>query len=75
MIQTKENSKKPNSVSDLGPLGHIRAAIFIVASSVTSYHAQLSSCTVPEKTSDPTLKKFSDGRTDRQTDKLTDGRK
>ena len=46
MIQTKENSKKPNSVSDLGPLGHFRAAIFVVASSVTSYHAQLSSCTV-----------------------------
>ena len=61
-------------MSDLGPLGHIRAAIFVVASSVTSYHAQLSSCTVSEETSDPTLEKFSDGRTDRQTDTLTDGR-
>ena len=39
-----------------------------LASSVTRYHSQLSSCTISEKTNDPILIKFSDGRTDGGTD-------
>ena len=41
-----------------------------MALSVIRYHGQLSSCTVSEKTNDPSLRKRSDGR----TDGLTDGR-
>ena len=40
-----------------------------LASSVTRYHGQLSSCTISEKTNDPILRKFSDGQTDGHTDK------
>ena len=39
-----------------------------LASSVTRYHGQLSSCTISEKTNDPILRKLSDGQTDRPTD-------
>ena len=39
---------------------------------VTRYHGQLSSCTMPEKTNDPILRRFIDRRTDRQTDGQTD---
>ena len=39
-----------------------------LASSDTRYHSQLSSCTISEKTNDPILIKFSDGRTDGGTD-------
>ena len=39
-----------------------------LASSVTRYHGQLSSCTISEKTNDLILRKFSDGRADRHTD-------
>ena len=58
---------------DLGSLAQIWAAIFfffskILASSVTRYRGQLSSCTISEKTNDPVLRKLIDGRTDRQTD-------
>ena len=35
-----------------------------LASSVTRYHGQLSSCTISEKTNDLILRKFGDGRTD-----------
>ena len=37
-----------------------------LASPVTRYQCQLSSCTISEETNDPILRKFSDGRTDRQ---------
>ena len=70
----------------LGPilahLAQIRAASFFVFCcffknlpwSVTIYHGQLSSCTISkERTKNhPTLRKLSDGRTDRQTDRQTD---
>ena len=39
-----------------------------LASSVSRYHGQLSSCTISDKTNDPVLRKLSDRRTDRQTD-------
>ena len=39
-----------------------------LALSVTSYHGQLSSCTLSEKTNDLILRKLSGGRTDGQTD-------
>ena len=41
-----------------------------LASSVSRYHGQLSSCTISEKTNDPILRKISDG----QTDGLAEGR-
>ena len=44
-----------------------------LASSVTRYHAQLSSCTISEKTSDPILRKFSDRWMDGRTDGWMDG--
>ena len=43
-----------------------------LASSVTRYHGQLSSCTISEKTNDLILKNFSDGLTDWWTDGWTD---
>ena len=49
----------------------IRAANFFfknLASLVTRYHGQLSSCTISDKTNDPILRKLSDGWTDGQTD-------
>ena len=45
-----------------------------MAVSVIRYHGQLSSCTVSEKTNDPSLRKRSDGRSDGRTDGMTDGR-
>ena len=39
-----------------------------LASSGTRYHGQLSSCTISEKTNDLILRKFSNERTDGQTD-------
>ena len=39
-----------------------------LAPSVTSYHGQLLSCTLSEKTNDLILRKLSGGRTDGQTD-------
>ena len=39
-----------------------------MAPSVSRYHGQLSSCTIPEKTNDPILTKLSDGLTDGRTD-------
>ena len=44
-----------------------------LASSVTTYHGQLSSCKTLEKTNDPILSKLSDGRTNGQTDRRIDG--
>ena len=45
-----------------------------MASSVPKYHGQLSSCTALEKSNDPILRKYSDGRTDEPTDGQPDGR-
>ena len=66
MNQTWENGKKifgpdfdpfsPNS-------GHQNIFFMNLASSVPKYHGQLSSCTISEKTTDPILRKVSDGRT------------
>ena len=39
-----------------------------LASSVTRYYGQLSSCAISEKTNDPILRTLSDGRTDGRTD-------
>ena len=57
-----------NLVSDpiLAYLAQIWAAtVFFLnlASSVTKYHGQLSPCTILEKSNDPILGKYSDGRT------------
>ena len=72
MIQTQENGKKPHFGPTLAPLGlNLGSQFFFgknLASSVTRYHGQPSSCTISEKTNDPILRKISDGRTDRQTD-------
>ena len=69
MMQFRKNDKKP------------RVANFFfffffknMASSVIRDHGQPSSCTIPEKTNDPILRKLSDGRTDRRTDERTDER-
>ena len=63
---------------DLGLLGlNSCCKIFFLknlASSVTRYHGQLSSCTISEKTNDPTFRKLSDGWTDEWMDRRTDGR-
>ena len=77
MIQTQENGKKRHFGSNLGPLGPNSGRQFFfffknLASSVTSYYGQLSSCTITEKTNDPILRKFSDGQIDRWTDGQTD---
>ena len=45
----------------------------ILALSVTRCHGQLSSCTIPEKTNDPILKKLRDGQTEGYTDEQTEG--
>ena len=70
---SRETNESKNLVS--GPilvhLAQIWAAIFFknLASSVTRYHGQLSSCTISAKTKDPILRKLSDRQTDRQTDR------
>ena len=45
-----------------------------MASSVTRYHGQLSSCAMSEETKDPILANLSDGRTNGQTDRQMDER-
>ena len=71
MNQTSENGKKPSFGPNFGPFCPIRATFFfffffqkLLASSVTRYHGQLSSCTISEKTDNLILTKLSDGRTD-----------
>ena len=54
-------------------LAQILAANFFfflknLASSVTRYHGQQSSCTISEKTNDPIMNKLSDGQRDGLTD-------
>ena len=57
MIKTQENGKKPYFGPDLGPLGaNSSRQIFIfknLTRSVTTCLGQLSSCTISEKTNDP----------------------
>ena len=56
-----KNSRKTNEPN----LSKYNLSLFCkknLASSVTRYHGQLSSCTIPEKTNDPILRKFSDRR-------------
>ena len=59
-------SEKPHFGPDLGPLDPSSGCkIFSknLASLVTRYHSQVSSCKISEKTNDPILRKFSDGET------------
>ena len=77
MIQSQENGEKSHFRPDLGLLGPNSGRNFFfffknLASSVTRYHGQLSSCIISEKTKDPILRKLSHGQTDRQTDGQTD---
>ena len=78
MVQTQENDKKTHFGPNLGPLdpNPVRQKFFnkSMASSVTRYHGQLSSCKISEKTNDPILREFRDGQTDGQTDRETDRR-
>ena len=77
MIQTQENGEKPYFGPDLGPLGTNPGCQFFfknLASSVTRYHGQLSSCKISEKTNDPILRKFTGGQMDGRTDRQADGR-
>ena len=58
MLKISRKTNEPN-------LSKYNLSIFCkknLASSVTRYHGQLSSCTIPEKTNDPILRKFSDRR-------------
>ena len=62
----------------IDPLGANSGCLFFkknMASSVTRFHGQLSSCTISGKTYDPILRNFSnawaDKRMDRQTDQKT----
>ena len=78
MIQTPENSEKPNFGPDLDLLGpnsghHFFFFFFFknLAALVIRFHGQLS-CTISEKTNNPILRKLSDRRTDGQTTKWTD---
>ena len=75
--QTQENGKETHFRPDLGTLDpNSGRQIFFqkMASSVTIYHGQLSSCKMSEKNNDLILRKFSEGRTDEQTDGQTDRR-
>ena len=60
----QENDNKPHFGPDLGLLDPNSSHHFFfknLALSVTRYHGQLSSCTIFKKTTDPFLRKFSDG--------------
>ena len=78
MTQTQENSKKTHFGFDLGPLDQNSGLQFFskdLASSVTMYYGQLSSCIISAKTNDLILKKFRDGWMGRQTDSDFMGRR
>ena len=77
---TWKNKKKPLVlVPILAHSTQIQAAniffflVKILALSVTRCHGQLLSCTIPEKTNDPILKKLRDGQTEGYTDEQTEG--
>ena len=61
LIQTQENDKKPHFGPDLGPLGPNYYQIDIM---FRYHHVQYQ-----KKTNDPILRKFSDGRIDRRTNR------
>ena len=66
-IQARENAKNFHFGHDLVHWAQIRAANFFfknLALSVTTYHGQLSSCTISEKMNDSPLRKFSGGQAD-----------
>ena len=72
ITQTQENGGKNIFLGPmLAPLAKFGPSIFFfkknLALLVTRHHGQLSSCTIPEKTNDPILRKLSgrpkDGRT------------
>ena len=68
-------AKETHFEHDLGHFGpNSGRQIFFnfLASSVTRYHGQLSSCKISKKTNDPILKKFTDGGMDGRTDGRTD---
>ena len=75
--QTWENGKETSFGPDFHPFGPNSGHLFFffffffpknLALPVTRYHGQLSSFTISEKTNDLILRKFSDGRTEGQTD-------
>ena len=79
IIKTQQNDQKPNFGPDFSLLGPNLGRQFLfknLAASVTRYQGQLSSCQkqYQKKTNHPILRKLSDGRTDRQTGRLTNGR-
>ena len=63
MNQTSENCKKPSFANFF---------FLNLAPSVTRCYGQLSSCTISEKTNDLILRKLSDERMDRRTDRGMD---
>ena len=69
-------TKKPHfepDVGTLGPnLGHQNVFFKNLASWITRYHGQLSSCTISGKTNYPILRKLIDAWTCRRTDRQTD---
>ena len=76
MIQTQENGKKPHFGPHLSLLGRNMGCQFFqknLSLSVTRYNDQLSSCTISEKTNDPTtdrqMERRMDGWTDRRMDR------
>ena len=57
IIQTQENDKKTHFGPDLGPFGPNSDHQFFfenLATSITRYHGQLSSCKISEKANDST---------------------
>ena len=73
-IQTQENGEKPHFGADVGPLDPNSGRQFFfknITASVARCHGQLSICKSSEKSHDPILRKFSDGLTNRRTDRQT----
>ena len=73
MIKTQENCKLAHFGPDLCPLGPnsgCHPPLKNLALSVIRYD-QLSPCKIPAKTNKPIFTKFSDGRTERWTDRRT----
>ena len=71
MIQTHANGEKFDFGPNLDPLDpNSNRQLFFknLAAPVTKYQGQVSACKISEKTNDPILRKFSDGRTDGQSD-------
>ena len=78
-IQAQENDQKTSFWAWFWFVGPLLFLFQKSALSVTRYYGQLSLCTIADKTNDPYLRKFRDGRktgrrTDRETEIQTDGR-